>query len=315
MASAFEQRADRAMKTRWIGCGTALVTPFTETGELDEPVIKRLAYRQIEAGVNFLVPCGTTGESPTLSHEEKLRVVELVLSVADGRVPVLAGAGGYDTRSVIRLARDMAQTGAHGLLSVTPYYSKPTAEGVFRHFLAVAESVDLPIVVYNVPSRTGCNIDPETVLRLSTIPNIVGVKEASGDFSQISTICREVPADFSVLSGDDEVTLPLIAAGGHGVISVVSNEMPSEMTQLVSAALASDLDAARTLHQRLLPLMQVNFVESNPIPVKLALAEMGLLEAQYRLPLVPPTAASRQRIVEVLAKLGLRSNNRPTASG
>ena len=303
------------METRWTGCGTALVTPFTDTGALDEAAIKRLACRQVEAGVNFLVPCGTTGESPTLSHEEKLRVVELVLSAADGRVPVLAGAGGYDTRSVIKLARDMAQIGAHGLLSVTPYYNKPTAEGLYQHFLAIAESVELPIVVYNVPSRTGCNIEPALLLRLATIPSVVGVKEASGNLAKISTICREAPGEFSVLAGDDAVTLPLIALGGKGVISVVSNEVPAEMTQLVAAALASDLDTARALHQRLLPLMQVNFVESNPIPVKAALAEMGLLEARYRLPLVPPTAASREWIVAVLAELGLGGTGlRPAAS-
>ena len=293
------------MKTRWTGCGTALITPFTDTGALDEAAITRLAKRQIDGGVDFLVPCGTTGESPTLSHAEKLRVVELVLSAADGSMPVLAGAGGYDTRSVIELARDMAQLGADGLLSVTPYYSRPSAEGLYQHYSAIAESVELPIIVYNVPSRTGCNIDPAMLMRLATIPNIVGVKEASGKLIQMAAICRDLPAEFSVLSGDDAFSLALIAMGGSGVISVVSNEVPGEMAQLVSAALASDVETARALHQRLLPLMQVNFVESNPIPVKAALAVMGLVDARYRLPLVPPTAASRQRIVDVLAELEL----------
>ena len=293
------------MKTRWTGCGTALVTPFTDTGALDEAAITRLAKRQIDGGVDFLVPCGTTGESPTLSHAEKLRVVELVLSAADGSIPVLAGAGGYDTRAVIELARDMAQLGADGLLSVTPYYSRPSAEGLYQHYRAIAESVELPIIVYNVPSRTGCNIDPAMLMRLATIPNIVGVKEASGKLIQMAAICRDRPVEFNVLSGDDAFSLALIAMGGSGVISVVSNEVPGEMAQLVSAALASDVETARALHQRLLPLMQVNFVESNPIPVKAALAVMGLVDARYRLPLVPPTAASRQRIVDVLAELGL----------
>ena len=304
------------METRWTGCGTALVTPFDDTGALDEAAITRLARRQIDGGVNFLVPCGTTGESPTLSHAEKLRVVELVIAAAGGNVPVLAGAGGSDTRSVIELARDMAQLGADGLLSVTPYYNKPSAEGLYQHFRAIAESVELPIVVYNVPSRTGCNIDPATLLRLAAVPNIVGVKEASGNLAQMSAICRDVPDEFSVLSGDDAFTLALMAMGGKGVVSVVSNEVPSEMTQLVGAALASDFQTARSIHHRLLPLMQVNFVESNPIPVKAALAEMGLLEPRYRPPLVPPTPAARQRIVEVLTELGLNSSGlRPAASG
>ena len=304
------------METRWTGCGTALVTPFTDRGALDEAAITRLARRQIDGGVNFLVPCGTTGESPTLSTAEKLRVVELVLAAADGSIPVLAGAGGYDTKSVIELARDMARLGTDGLLSVTPYYNKPSAEGLYQHFRAIAESVELPIVVYNVPSRTGCNIDPATLLRLAAIPNIVGVKEASGNLAQMSAICHDVPEEFSVLSGDDAFTLALMAMGGKGVVSVVSNEVPSEMAQLVGAALAADFQTARSLHHRLLPLMQVNFVESNPIPVKAALAEMGLLEARYRPPLVPPTPASRQRIVAVLTELGLSGAGlRPAASG
>jgi 4-hydroxy-tetrahydrodipicolinate synthase len=294
------------MQTTWTGCGTALVTPFTKTGALDEAAVTRLARRQIDGGVHFLVPCGTTGESPTLAHHEKLRVVELVVDEAAGQVPVLAGAGGYNTREVIEMARDMERIGADGLLSVTPYYNKPTPEGLYQHFKAIAESTPLPIIVYNVPGRTGCNVDPPTLVRLTGIPNIVGVKEASGNMGQICEICRAVPETFNVLSGDDAITLPLIAVGGKGVISVASNEIPSEMAHLVEAALRGDIVTARAIHHRILPLMLVNFVESNPIPVKAAMAEMGLLEEHYRLPMVSPKPAARERIVQVLADLGLR---------
>ena len=304
------------METYWRGCGTALVTPFTETGALDEASIKRLTRRQIDGGVHFLVPCGTTGESPTLSHAEKLRVIELVLAETNGTVPVLAGAGGYDTQSTITLAQDVARLGADGILSVTPYYNKPSPEGLYRHFRAIAESIELPIVVYNVPSRTGCNIDPATLVRLAGVPNIVGVKEASGDLGQMCDVCRDVPGEFSVLAGDDAFTLALMVMGGAGVISVVANEVPSEMSQLVNAALESDFATARSFHRRLLPLMRANFLESNPIPVKAAMAEMGLIEARYRLPLVPPSPASQQRIAAVLTELGLSGSGlRPAASG
>ena len=302
------------MKTHWSGCGTALVTPFTETGDLDEVAIRRLARRQIDGGVHFLVPCGTTGESPTLSHAEKLRVVELVVAEAAGQVPVLGGAGGYDTTAVVALAKDMLRAGADGILSVTPYYNKPSPEGLYRHFCAVAENLDRSVVVYNVPSRTGCNISPETLNLLASVPNIVGVKEASGDLGQMCQVCRDAPEDFSVLSGDDAYTLPMIAIGAVGVISVASNEVPAGMAALVDAALAGDFDAARSTHERLLPLMQVNFVESNPIPVKAALAEMGLIAARYRLPLVPPQERARQRIAKVLGDLGLLDGGSPRAS-
>ena len=302
------------MQTRWTGCGPALVTPFTATGALDEPAIKRLARRQIDGGVHFLVPCGTTGESPTLSHAEKLRVVELVVEEADGQIPVLAGAGGYDTQVAVALARDLQRVGATGLLSVTPYYNKPSAEGLYQHFNAVAASTQLPIVLYNVPSRTGCNIDPATLLRLAEVPNIVGVKEASADLGQMCEICRAAPDGFNVLSGDDAFTLPLMAIGGVGVISVAANEVPSEMADLVGRAATGDFTGARAVHDRLLPLMQVNFVESNPIPVKAAMAEMGLLEEIYRLPIVAPHPASRERIVRVLKELGLSSGVLRTAS-
>ena len=293
------------MRTRWAGCGTALVTPFTADGGLDEAAVTRLARRQIDAGVHFLVPCGTTGESPTLSPAEKLRIVELVAAAAAGRAPVLAGAGGYDTRAAAALARDMAAAGADGLLSVTPYYNKPTPDGLRRHYAAIADAADLPIVVYNVPGRTGCNVAPATLARLAEIPSVVGVKEASGDLGQLCEICRAAPDGFSVLSGDDAATLPLMALGGAGVISVAANEAPAEMAALVDLAAAGDFRAARAAHERLLPLMQVNFVESNPIPVKAALAAMGLIEEAYRLPMAPPAPASRARIAEVLRELRL----------
>ncbi len=289
----------------WSGCGTALVTPFTENGDLDEVAIARLARRQIDGGVHFLVPCGTTGESPTLSHAEKLRVVELVVAEAAGKVPVLAGAGGNDTRSVVSLAGDMVDRGADGILSVTPYYNKPSPEGLYQHYRTLAESIDSPIIVYNVPGRTGCNISPATLRRLASIPNVVGVKEASGNLSQMCAVCRDAPEGFSVLSGDDAFTLAVMAMGGVGVISVAANEVPAEMVRLVDAALGCDLATARATHERLFPLMMVNFIESNPIPVKAALAEMGLLQARYRLPLVPPEASARDRIADVLQTLGL----------
>ena len=293
------------MAASWSGCGTALVTPFTAAGAVDEAGVRRLARRQIEAGVHFLVPCGTTGESPTLSRAEQLRVVELVIAEADGRTPVLAGAGGYDTRSTVALARELAALGADGLLSVTPYYNRPTQEGLYRHFRTIAESVDRPLVLYNVPSRTGCNIEPATLLRLAAVDNVAGVKEAAGDLGQMCEICRAAPAGFSVLAGDDAFTLALMALGGRGVISVAANEAPAEMATLVERAAAGDFAGARVVHERLLPLMQINFIESNPIPVKAALEALGVAPARYRLPLTPPSTASRQRIEAVLAELRL----------
>ena len=288
------------MRRPFTGCGTALVTPFMRDGAVDEKSVRGLARRQIDAGIHFLVPCGTTGESPTLSEDERVRVVALVTEEAAGGVPVLAGAGGYDTREVIRVGRRMRDVGATGLLSVTPYYNKPTPEGLFQHYSAIASEVGLPVIVYNVPGRTGCNVDVNTLVRLSTISGIVGVKEASGNVSQMCEVCRAVPDTFLVLSGDDALTLPLMAVGGHGVVSVASNEVPSEMSRIVEAAERNDFAAARKLHAALLPLMMVNFVESNPIPVKSAMAAMGLLEEVYRLPMVAPREASRAKILEVL---------------
>jgi 4-hydroxy-tetrahydrodipicolinate synthase len=287
------------------GVGTALVTPFTASGELDEQAVRRLGRRQIDAGIHFLVPCGTTGENPTLSDAERVRVVEILVDEARGVVPVLAGAGGYDTKDVIHLAAAMKKAGADGLLSVTPYYNKPTQEGLFLHYRTVADSTDLPIVVYNVPGRAGVNVEPSTLARLSAISNIVGVKEASGSIAQIVDVCRVVPHDFIVLSGDDALTLPVMALGGRGVISVASNEIPAEMAAMVNAATRGDFAAARAVHSRILPLMQMNFVESNPVPVKAAMAAMGLLEEVYRLPMCPPVAASREKILQVLSEMRL----------
>ena len=291
------------MRTPWTGCGTALVTPFTRDGAVDESGVRRLARRQLDAGIHFLVPCGTTGESPTLSEDERVRVVQLVVEEAAGRVPVLAGAGGYDTKEVIHTAKRMKQAGAAGILSVTPYYNKPTPEGLFQHYSAIAGEVGLPIIVYNVPGRTGCNVDVATLVRLSAVPNIVGVKEASGNMSQIVEICSAVPSDFIVLSGDDALTLSVMAVGGRGLISVSSNEVPGEMSRLVELAEQNDFAAARKIHRELMPLLSVNFIEANPIPVKSAMAALGLLEEVYRLPMVPPREASRERIRQVLADL------------
>lgn len=288
------------MRRPFTGCGTALVTPFTRDGAVDEQNVRRLARRQIDAGVHFLVPCGTTGESPTLSEDERVRIVALVVEESGGGVPVLAGAGGYDTKEVIHVGKRMRDVGATGLLSVTPYYNKPTPEGLYQHYAAIAADVGLPVIVYNVPGRTGCNVDVATLARLSTIPGVIGVKEASGNVSQMCEICRAVPESFLVLSGDDALTLPLMAVGGHGIVSVASNEVPSEMARMVEAAERNDFAAARKLHAALLPLMMINFVESNPIPVKSAMAAMGLLNEVYRLPMVPPRDASRVRILEVL---------------
>jgi 4-hydroxy-tetrahydrodipicolinate synthase len=291
------------MRTKFSGVGTALVTPFTRDGSLDEPAVKRLARRQIDAGVHFLSPCGTTGEAPTLTHRDKLRVVELVLEEARGKVPVLAGAGGYDTREVVELARDMERVGADGLLSVTPYYNKPTQEGLYQHFKAIAEATPLPIMLYNVPGRTSVNLSVETTLRLSEIRNIVAIKEASGNVVQMSEIIAGAREDFMLLSGDDPLTVAVMAIGGRGVVSVASNEAPAEMAQIVELCEKGDFAAARKLHHWLLPLIQVNFVETNPIPCKAAMASMGLIEENYRLPMVPPSAAAREKIVRVLQQL------------
>jgi 4-hydroxy-tetrahydrodipicolinate synthase len=284
------------MRQQFTGVGTALITPFTKSGALDEPAIKRLAKRQIERGVHFLVPCGTTGETPTLSAAERRRVVELVLEAAEGKVPVMAGAGGYDTSEVAHL-------GVQGLLSVTPYYNKPTPEGLYAHFSKIADATPLPILLYNVPGRTGCNIDAATCAKLATIPHVIGVKEASGNITQMVEICRAVPSDFLVLSGDDALTLPLMAIGGRGLISVASNVAPAAIASMIEAAERGDFAAARQMHHFLVPLMLGNFIESNPGPVKYAMSVMGLCEESYRLPVVSPRPASQERIRAFLKEL------------
>jgi len=291
------------MRTPFTGVGTALITPFTQDGSLDEAAVTRLAQRQVDAGVHFLSPVGTTGEAPTLTHREKLRVVELVLKASSGRVPVLAGAGGYDTREAIELARDMERVGADGLLSVTPYYNKPTQEGLYQHFRAIAEATPLPIMLYNVPGRTGVNMEPATTVRLAAIPNIVAVKEASANLAQMSEIVANAPDGFLLLSGDDPITVAVMAIGGRGVVSVASNEAPAEMAQIVELCERGDYAAARKLHHWLLPLIQVNFAESNPIPCKMAMAAMGLIEEAYRLPLVSPMPATREKVTRILQQL------------
>ena len=292
------------MRQAFTGCGTALVTPFTRSGALDETGVRRLARRQIEAGIHFLVPCGTTGETPTLTADERLRVVEIVVAEAKDKVPVLAGAGGYNTHEVIETAQQMARAGADGILSVAPYYNKPTPEGLYQHYKAIAEAVPLPVIVYNVPGRTGVNVDVATIVRLSAVANIVGVKEASGNMTQMCEICGAVPDDFLVLSGDDALTLPVMSVGGRGIISVASNEVPGEMARMVELAEAGDFAGARRLYRELLPIMQINFIESSPIPVKTAMAMMGLVEEVFRLPLVPPSPAARERITQVLRDHG-----------
>lgn len=294
-------------RTPFTGCGTALVTPFASDGSLDEPAISRLARRQVEAGIHFVVPVGTTGEAPTLTAAERQRVITLVVEAVGRRVPVLAGAGGYDTAEVTHAIAAAKDAGADGILSVTPYYNKPSQEGLYQHYAAIAASTSLPVILYNVPGRTGCNIEPATVERLAAIPNVIGVKEASGNVFQIAEVRRRVPPPFLVLSGDDALTLPVMALGGEGVISVAGNEVPGEMAQLADLCAAGDFAGARALHERLLPLLQANFFESNPMPVKAVMALMGLVSPTYRLPMVPPTEATMARLRDVAASLALLS--------
>jgi 4-hydroxy-tetrahydrodipicolinate synthase len=281
------------------------MTPFSADGAVDETALRRLVRRQIEAGINFLVPCGTTGESPTLTRREHLRVVEITLEEAKGKVPVLGGAGGYNTAEVIELAGELRHLGVDGILSVTPYYNKPTQEGLYQHFKAIAKAVPLPMVVYSVQGRTGVNVEPGTLKRLAEIENIVGVKEASGNIGQMASVVHQVPESFNVLSGDDSITIPLVALGGRGIISVVSNEIPGEMTRLTQLAMEGDFAGARALQRTWLPLMDANFVESNPIPVKAAMAMMGLCEPVWRLPMTPPSAQNHAKIEGVLKAVGL----------
>jgi 4-hydroxy-tetrahydrodipicolinate synthase len=287
------------------GCGTALVTPFRRDSSLDEAALRKLVRRQIDAGIDFLVPCGTTGENPTLTRHEHLRVVEITLEESARRVPVIAGAGGYNTAEIVALARELQSMRVDGILSVTPYYNKPTPDGLYQHYRAIASAVSLPVIVYNVPRRTGTNVDAAILKRLAEIDNIIGIKEASGDLSQVASMIGHLPEAFLVLSGDDALALPIIALGGRGLISVASNEVPAEMTQLVRYCLEDNFEQARYLQQRFLPLMEVNFIESSPIPVKAAMAAMGLLEPVWRLPLCPPRPENEEKIRGVLECLGL----------
>src|SRR6476660_1619852 len=290
------------------GCGTALVTPFRQDSSLDETALRNLVAWQVESVIDFLVPCGTTGETPTLSHDEWLLVIAITIEVAAGRAPVVAGATSNSTHDAVEKARELAaRPGVNGILTASPYYNKPTQEGQYRHFRAIAEAVDKPIILYNVPGRTGANLEPATLARLAEVPNIAGVKEASGNISQMAEVCNVVPEHFAVLSGDDAVTLPLIGLGGVGIISVASNEIPREMAEMTRAALNNDWGAARRIHRKYLPLMQGNFIESNPMPVKAVLAMMGRLEEVYRLPMVPMRRDTRSKLQKVAAEAGLIS--------
>jgi 4-hydroxy-tetrahydrodipicolinate synthase len=288
------------------GCGTALVTPFKTDGSIDENALRSLVAWQVESGIDFLLPCGTTGETPTLDRDEWLRVIEITIEVAAGRVPIMAGATSNSTRDAVEKARTVAKIrGVDAILTASPYYNKPTQEGQYQHFRAIAEAVDKPIILYNVPGRTGANIEPATLGRLAAIPNIIGVKEASGSIGQIANVFNQVPESFLVFSGDDAVTLPVISLGGVGIISVASNEIPREMADMTRAALNNDWATARRIHRKYLPLMEANFIESNPLPVKAVLAMMGRIEENYRLPLVPVKKDTRAKLEKIAADLGL----------
>lgn len=290
---------------KFYGCGTALVTPFKKDGRLDENSLIRLVDFQLEEGIDFIVPCGSTGESAVLNPEEHARVVELVVQRVKGKIPVLAGAGGNNTSRVVETAMKMESLGADGILSVAPYYNRPNQEGLFQHYKTIAASIRIPMVVYNVPSRTACNLLPETLVRLSAIPNIVGVKEASGNITQITEIAMNVPASLKIISGDDAMTLPVVALGGVGVISVLSNEIPKRMTRFTRLCLDGKFPEAIEIQRTIFRLMQLNFIECNPVPVKAALAKMGLIEESYRLPLVPLSASNREKLYSALSELSL----------
>jgi 4-hydroxy-tetrahydrodipicolinate synthase len=292
------------MKLR--GCGTALVTPFKSDGSLDERALRSLLTWQVESGIDFLVPCGTTGETPTLTRDEWLRVIDIAVETAAGRVPIVAGATSNSTREAMERAKTVsARKGVDAILTASPYYNKPTQEGQYQHFKAIADAVEKPIILYNVPGRTGANIEPATLGRLAQVRNILGVKEASGNISQIAEVFNAVPEDFLVFSGDDAITLPVTSLGGVGVISVASNEIPREMAAMTRAALDNDWMKARRLHRKYLPLMQANFIESNPLPVKAVLAMMGQIEEIYRLPLLPMKKDTRARLETIATAAGL----------
>ena len=289
------------------GCGTALVTPFRQDGSVDDVALRGLVAWQVESGIDFLVPCGTTGETPTLTRDEWLYVIDTTIEVTAGRVPIMAGATSNSTQDAVEKAKEVAaRPGVDAILTASPYYNKPTQEGQYRHFKAIAEAVgDKPVILYNVPGRTGANLEPATLARLAEVPNIVGVKEASGNMTQIAEAINLVPETFLVFSGDDSVTLAVIALGGVGVVSVVSNEIPHEMANLTRAALNNDWTAARGIHRKYLPLMQANFIESSPLPVKAALAMMGRIEENYRLPLLPMRRDTRSKLQKIVMEVGL----------
>jgi 4-hydroxy-tetrahydrodipicolinate synthase len=288
------------------GCGTALVTPFSQDGAVDETAVRNLVAWQVESGIDFLIPCGTTGETPTLTHDEWLRVIDVTIEAVAGRVPIVAGATSNSTQEAVSKAKEVAaRPGVNAILTASPYYNKPTQEGQYRHFRAIAEAVDKPVILYNVPGRTGANLEPATLARLAEVPNVAGVKEASGNMTQIAEILNAVPESFLVFSGDDAITLPVIALGGVGIISVVSNEIPREMAEMTRAALNNDWQTARAIHRKYLPLMQANFIESNPLPVKAVLAMMGKIEEVYRLPLLPMRRDTRSKLQKVATDAGL----------
>jgi 4-hydroxy-tetrahydrodipicolinate synthase len=289
------------------GCGTALVTPFHQDGSIDDAALRNLVAWQVESGIDFLVPCGTTGETPTLTHDEWLYVIDATIEVVAGRVPIVAGATSNSTHDAVEKAKEVAaRSGVDAILTASPYYNKPTQEGQYRHFKAIAEAVgDKPIILYNVPGRTAANLEPATLARLAEIPNIVGVKEASGNMTQIAEAINAVPETFLVFSGDDAVTLAVIALGGVGIVSVASNEIPHEMATMTRAALNNDWTAARSIHRKYLPLMQANFIESSPLPVKAVLTMMGKIEENYRLPLLPMRRDTRSKLQKVATDVGL----------
>jgi 4-hydroxy-tetrahydrodipicolinate synthase len=288
------------------GCGTALVTPFHQDGTIDETALRNLVAWQLESGIDFLIPCGTTGETPTLSHDEWLRVIDVTIEVTAGRVPIVAGATSNSTQDAVEKAKEVAaRPGVDAILTASPYYNKPTQEGQYRHFRAIAEAAGKPILLYNVPGRTGANIEPGTLARLAEVPNVLGVKEASGNIAQIAEVLNVVPEHFLVFSGDDAITLPLIALGGVGIISVASNEIPAEMAAMTRAALSNDWVTARSIHRKYLPLMQANFIESNPLPVKAVLAMLGRIEEVYRLPLLPMRRDTRSKLQKIATEVGL----------
>ena len=292
------------MKLR--GCGTALVTPFKTDGSIDEMALRQLVRWQVDSGIDFLVPCGTTGETPTLTHDEWLRVIDLTVETVQGRVPIMAGATSNNTQDAVAKAKEASErSGVDFILSATPYYNKPTQDGIYQHFRAIADASQKPIILYNIAGRTGTNIETSTLRRLAEIPNIIGVKEASGNISQIAEVCATMPEDFLVFSGDDSITLAVIGLGGGGIISVVSNEIPAEMTRMTQAALANKWDVARSIFRKYLPLMQANFLESNPIPAKAVLSMMGRIEEVYRLPLVPMRPEHRMKLEKVVSEVGL----------